>query len=68
MVRDPIEREIGEIGRAVFAIVLVLGAATLVLAVAAFVGLVVQRQLDGPPMQDHAALHIAPQLPERARP
>jgi hypothetical protein len=23
---------------------------------------------DGPPMQDRAALHTAPQLPERARP
>jgi hypothetical protein len=68
MLRDPIEREIGKIGRAVLAIVLFLGAASLVLALVAVVGLVVQRQLDGPPLQDHAALHTAPQLPERARP
>jgi hypothetical protein len=68
VVRDPIEREIGKIGRAVLAIVLFLGAASLVLALVALVGLVVQRQLDGPPLQDHAALHTAPTLPERARP
>ena len=66
--REPIEREIGKIGRAVLASVLVLGAASLLLALVAVVGLIVQRQLDGPPLQDHAALHTAPQLPERARP
>jgi hypothetical protein len=68
MLRDPIEREIGKIGRAVLASVLVLGAASLLLGLVAVVSLVVQRQLEGPPPQDHAALHTAPQLPERARP
>jgi hypothetical protein len=68
VVQDPIEREIGKIGRAVLAIVLFLGAASLVLALVAVVSLVVQRQLDGPPLQDHAALHTDPQLPEHARP
>ena len=66
--REPIEREIGKIGRAVLASVLVLGAASLLLALVAVVSLVVQRQLEGPPLQDHAALHTAPHPPERARP
>jgi len=68
MLRDPIEREIGKIGRAVLAIVLVLGAASLILTVVAVVSLVAYRQLDGPPLQDHAALHTAPHPPERAQP
>jgi hypothetical protein len=40
--------------------VLVLGAASLLLALVAVVNLVVQRQLEGPALQDHAALHTAP--------
>jgi hypothetical protein len=59
VLREPIEREIGKIGRAVLASVLVLGAASLLLALVAVVSLVVQRQLEGPPLQDHAALHTA---------
>ena len=68
MVRHPIEREMGKIGRAVLAIALALATATLVLAVLALVDLAMQRQLDGPPLQDHAALHGVPQPPEHAQP
>ena len=68
MLRDPIEREIGKIGRAVMAIALAAATLMLVLAVAALVDLAMQRQLDGPPLQDHAALHGVPQPPEHAQP
>jgi hypothetical protein len=68
VVREPIEKEIGKIGRAVLAIALALATAMLVLAVVALVDLAMQRQLDGLPLQDDAALRGVPQPPERARP
>jgi hypothetical protein len=68
MLRDPIEREIGKIGRAVLAIALTLATAMLVLAVVALVDLAMQPQLEGPPLQDHATLHGVPVPPEHARP
>ena len=68
MLREPIEREIGKIRRAVLAIALAAATAMLVLAMVALVDLAMQRQLEGPQMQDHAALHTAPHPPERAQP
>ena len=66
--REPIERQIGKIGRAVLAIALTLATAMLVLAVVALVDLAMQPQLEGPPLQDNAALHGVPLPPEHARP
>jgi hypothetical protein len=48
--------------------VLALATILLGLAVAAVIVLTVQRHFRRSPMQDHAALHTAPQPPERAQP
>jgi hypothetical protein len=40
----------------------------LVLVLGSFVGLIVERQIQGPPIQDREAFHTAPQPPERAQP
>jgi hypothetical protein len=68
MLRDPIEREIGKIGRAVLAIALTLATAMLVLTLGGFVVLIVERGFQVAPMQDREAFHTAPQPPERAHP
>ena len=68
MVRDPIEREIGKIGRAVLAIALAAATLMLILVLGGFVGLIVQRSLEGAPIHDRQAFHTAPQPPERAQP
>jgi hypothetical protein len=65
LLREPTE---GKIGRAIMAIALALATATLVLAVAALVGLAVQQQIQGPPIQDREAFHTAPQPPEHLHP
>jgi hypothetical protein len=63
--RQPSE---GKIGRAILAIALIAATAMLVLVLGSFVGLIVERQLQGPPIQDQEAFHTAPQPPERAQP
>ena len=68
MLRDPIEREIGKIGRAVLAIALAAATLMLILTLGSFVALIVQRGFQGAPMQDREAFHTAPQPPEHAHP
>jgi len=68
MVRDPIEREIGKIGRAVLAIALATATLMLILVLGGFVGLIVQRSVQGVPVHDREAFHSAPQPPEHAQP
>jgi hypothetical protein len=63
--REPSE---GKIGRAILAIALIAATAMLVLVLGSFVGLIVERQLQGPPIQDREAFHTARQQPERAQP
>jgi hypothetical protein len=62
--REPSE---GKIGRAILAIALIAATAMLVLVLGSFVGLIVERQIQGPPIQDREAFHTAPQPPERAQ-
>jgi hypothetical protein len=40
----------------------------LILTLRSFVGLIVERQLEGRPMQDREAFHTARQPPEHAQP
>ena len=47
---------------------LIAATAMLVLVLGSFVGLIVERQIQGPPIQDREAFHTAPQPPERAQP
>jgi hypothetical protein len=63
--REPSE---GKIGRAILAIALIAATAMLVLVLGSFVGLIVERQIKGPPIYDREAFHTAPQPPERAQP
>jgi hypothetical protein len=63
--REPSE---GKIGRAILAIALIAATAMLVLVLGSFVGLIVERQIQGPPTHDREAFHTAPQPPERAQP
>jgi hypothetical protein len=49
-------------------IALVAATAMLVLVLVSFVGLVMQRSLEGAPIQDRRAFHTAPQPPEHAQP
>ena len=63
--REPSE---GKIGRAILAIALIAATAMLVLVLGSFVGLIGERQIQGPPIQDREAFHTAPQPPERAQP
>jgi hypothetical protein len=62
------ERSEGKIGRAVLTIALLAATAMLVLVLGSFVGLIVQRSLQGAPMHDREAFHTAPQPPEHAQP
>jgi hypothetical protein len=64
-VREPSE---GKIGRAVLTVALIAATAMLDLVLVSFVGLIVERSLEGAPMQDREVFHTAPQPPERARP
>ena len=66
--REPIEREIGKIGRAVLAIALTLATAMLVLAVVALVDLAMQPQLEGPPPQDPVGRRLVRHRGGPARP
>jgi hypothetical protein len=68
VLRESTEGKIGKIGRAVLAIALAAATLMLILTLGSFVGLIVERQLQGPPMQDREAFHTAPQPPERAQP
>ena len=65
MLREPTE---GKIGRAVLAIALALATAMLVLTLASFIGLIVERGFQGSPMHDREAFHTAPQPLEHAQP
>jgi len=62
------EQTEGRIGRAVLTVALVAATAMLVLVLVSFVGLIVQRSLEGAPVHDRQAFHTAPQPPERAQP
>jgi hypothetical protein len=68
VLRESTEGKIGKIGRAVLAIALAAATLMLILTLSSFVGLIVERQLQGPPMKDREAFHTAPQPPERAQP
>jgi hypothetical protein len=68
VLREPIEREIGKIGRAVMTITLAAATVMLILAVGSLVSLVLQRNFQGQPVHDREAFHTAPQPPERAQP
>jgi hypothetical protein len=59
VLREPIEREIGKIGRAVMTITLAAATVMLILAVGSLIGLVIQRHFQGAPMHDHEAFHTA---------
>ena len=65
MLREPTD---GKTGRAVLAIALAAATVMLVLAVAALVGLVIQRNFGAGPVPDREAFHTAPQPPEGAQP
>jgi hypothetical protein len=54
-VRQPIEGKIEKLGRVVMMIALALATGMLVLAVAALISGIVQRQFQGPPTQDREA-------------